>query len=204
MERSALYNLLDRHVPENAVHYCSDLHDQHPFAFKLAANRRTKFGDYRYDKVSKSHQITVNRSLNQYAFLITYIHEVAHRVAFEAHGFRIKPHGKEWKITFRNLLYPVLSDLVFPENVLLALKNYIRNPKASSYSDPSLAIALQSHDKAAEGKLSLSILPRGTKFRLNGRVFEKGLKRRTRVMCQEISSGRKYLVSLSAMVEKCA
>ncbi|MGB3183229.1 MAG: SprT-like domain-containing protein [Cyclobacteriaceae bacterium] len=204
MDRSALYDILDRHVPENAVHYCTDLHYQYAFLFKLAANRRTKFGDYRYDRAAKSHKITVNHSLNPYAFLITYVHEVAHLVAFEKYGFHIRPHGKEWKITFRSLIEPVMSDLVFPANVLTALKNYMRNPKASSYSDPALAIALQSYDHSSNGKLSLSALPRGKRFKLNGRVFEKGLKRRTRVLCLEVGSGRNYLVSLSAMVEECA
>ncbi|MFA0962013.1 SprT-like domain-containing protein [Roseivirga sp. BDSF3-8] len=195
---------MKNHVPQNAVHYCVDLWQKYPFRFRLAGNRRTKFGDYRFERATGIHIITVNSSLNPYAFLITFVHEVAHLVAFDTHGHHIKPHGKEWKITFRRLFQPLLSDLIFPGDVLVALKHYFINPKASSYSDPKLALALQAHDRMPEGKDSLAGLPRGTRFKLNGRVFEKGLKRRTRVMCIEVKTGRNYLVSLSALVERCA
>jgi hypothetical protein len=45
-------------------------------------------------------------------------------------------------------------------------------------------------------------LQTGEKFRLSGRVFVKGTIRRTRVVCEEPATRKKYLVPSQAVVEK--
>ena len=55
-------------------------------------------------------KITVNGDLNPYSFLITTIHEFAHLVTFEEYQGRVKPHGKEWQLTYSKMLYPVIED----------------------------------------------------------------------------------------------
>jgi hypothetical protein len=47
----------------------------------------------------------------------------------------------------------------------------------------------------------LSDLLPGKEFLLSGRKFKKGETRRTRVLCEEVDSGRKYLVSRLAKVK---
>ena len=85
MERAKkqLYQILKAHVPDDAVHYCLELWTSIPFNFKVKNNRTTKLGDYRYDRRNGAHSITVNMDLNEYSFLITYIHEVAHLLTTE-------------------------------------------------------------------------------------------------------------------------
>ena len=50
-------------------------------------------------------------------------------------------------------------------------------------------------------EIFLSDLMPGREFILSGRKFKKGETRRTRVMCEEIDSGRQFLVSNLAKVK---
>jgi SprT protein len=201
MFNQKVFAAFQKHVPDNVVHYCYDLWAEHQFVLKIKRGRNSKFGDYRYNVVEKTHTITINNDLNQFAFLITYIHEIAHLVTQKNHGSRVQPHGKEWKKHFRDLLLPLCNNLVFPDPIRLPLINYLKNPKASSCSDPKLFIALRSFDEQSQGMLYLSQLKVGDKFLFNNRMFQKEHIRRTRALCKETLSGKKYLISSIALVE---
>jgi SprT protein len=201
---SKFYKAFEKHVPENVVHYCYDLWAEHKFNLRITRSRSTKFGDYRFDPSDKSHTISLNHDLNPYAFLVTYIHEVAHLVTYKSFGNKAAPHGKEWKKSFKELLLPVCNDLVFPKEIMMPLRNYLANPKASSCGDPALYKALRSFDSSEEGMLHLSELGAGTVFLFKQRKFEKQEKRRTRSLCKEIPSGRKYLIPEIALVKVCS
>jgi SprT protein len=200
------YHAFEKHVPHNVVHYCYDLWVEHGFQLRITKSRTSKFGDYRFDPADKSHTISVNHDLNAYAFLVTYIHEVAHLVTYKKHGSKVPPHGKEWKINFRELLLPLCNDLVFPAEVIVPLRKYLMNPKASSCGDPALYKALRMYDKKTEelGLTHLSDLKAGTIFIFNQRKFQKEAKRRTRSLCKELPSGRKYLIADIALVKVCS
>lgn len=192
---------LSNHVPEAALTYCVSLHKKYLFELKITKKRVTKAGDYRFDPKLRSHTISVNNNLNKYAFLITYVHEVAHRVVMDIYGRSVKPHGIEWKTHFQQLMLPVLNPDIFPDDVLRALSNYLRNPKASSYSDIRLSNSLRNYDsRNNESELSLNDIQEGHKFEFNKRIFEKILTKRTRVLCIEVKSGRRYLIPALAMV----
>lgn len=193
-----IYNALLAHVPQNAVHYCFDLWKARPFEFKLNRSRSTKLGDYRYDPRSRSERISVNRDLNPYSFLITYLHEVAHQQAYHLFGRKIQPHGKEWKSTFSELLEPVITDLIFPEEILEAVKEYKKSPKATSSGHHGLAMAL---NRINGGGLLLAELEEKQNFQLGKRIFQKGKLRRTRYLCQEVTTGKIYLISKNAIVK---
>ncbi len=149
------------------------------------------------------HQITVNASLNQYRFLITLVHEIAHLVAFEKYGRRIKPHGLEWKRTFQHLMVPFIRPEIFPTALLPIIANHFKNPKASSSTDARLAIALKAFDETQQKDHSYVFeLPMGSTFRLyNGKLFQKGKKRTKRYECVELATGRLYLFQPNAEVE---
>lgn len=192
--------VFQRFVPESAVTYCDKLYQRLGFEFKIKRARLTKLGDYRYTPSSKKHTITVNNDLNRYAFLVTYLHEVAHLVAFKKYGRTIAPHGKEWKDSFKEVATPMLSEEVFPKTVLNALKRYFKNPKASSCSDPVLYQILKQFDAPSDALL-LKELQIGQAFTFNKRDFVKIEKKRTRAVCEEIASKRKYLISEIAEVK---
>ncbi|MEM6843561.1 MAG: SprT-like domain-containing protein [Bacteroidota bacterium] len=190
------------YVPKAAEDYCVSLWQQYGFRLKLSNHRRSKWGDYRYRKSvsgSEQHQISVNRTLPAEAFLLTYLHEVAHLVAFKKHGFRIRPHGKEWKNCFRELLQPALSQLMISEEVRLPLQRYAQNPKATVHADADLLRALL-REKPLGGNIPLSSLTEQEEFVFQGRRFLKEKVRRTRALCREVTSGKRYTIALSAYV----
>jgi len=200
--KKKLYGILKKHVPENAVHYCLDLWTAIPFHFKVTRKRNSKLGDYRYDYRDKSHAISVNADLNPYAFLITYIHEFAHLLTTERQGRKHQPHGKEWKANFKELMEPVLTDLIFPKEVFWPLLTHMKKPKASTHADARLVHALRKFDEHENDLVPLSLVEEGDIFEFNQRQYKKLNLRRTRVLCQESGSSRKYLISKMALVRQ--
>ena len=193
--------VFQRFVPEAAVVYCNKLYQRLNFEFKVKKARNTKFGDYRIHFDSGKQTITINNDLNPYAFLITYLHEVAHLLAFNQYGRGILPHGQEWKQCFRDVSKPMLSETIFPGPILHALVKYFKNPKASSCSDPVLYQVLRQYD-AQEEKLLLQHIVIGQPFVFNKKQFVKLEKKRTRSICREVNSNRKYSISELAEVER--
>ncbi len=200
------YKIFQKHFPPLAVDYCYKLWKDLSFKFKITKPRDTKLGDYSF-RTSRGHTITVNNNLNQYSFLITYIHEVAHLITFQAHGNKPLPHGKEWKSNFYTTFKPLLNNTIIPEALLLVLINYLKNPKASSLGDSALVQALRIYDikdehSTEEATIELKQLPVGNHFILGNRLFCKGELRRTRYLCTDISSKKKYLIASLALVKK--
>lgn len=194
--------IISKYVPVSSIDYCVGIWKDQPFSFKVARQRRSKVGDYRYNKLTHNHEITVNGNLNPYAFLITYLHEAAHLIQFRRYGHNRPPHGREWKNIFRELIRPVMTERVFPAELLEQLARHMKNPKASSHSDPELSKHLRRYDLDRSGEIYLEDLGEGDKFILNGRSYTKLKKRRTRSICMDERSGRKYLISELAQVMK--
>lgn len=194
-------DFLQKKLPPGSFDYCIHLWKEYPFKLIINKRRLTKNGDYRFDRRGKSHTITVNENLNPYAFLITYIHEVAHRSSFAIYGRNINPHGKEWKSEFIRLMNPLMTTSIFPESIMRELTRHMRNPKASSHSDHKLTKALAKYD-LEDGTIHLDEIQIGDAFIFRSKTYTKIEKRRTRVVCEEVRSGRRYLISGSADVEK--
>jgi len=200
--KTQIYALLEQKLPVASVQYCWDLWYEDPFQFTISKSRSSKLGDFRYRTDRTVQHITINHDLNPYQFLITYVHEVAHYRAFKQYGLKIKPHGLEWKKSFQKLMSPMISDLVFPKDVLIPLKRYLINPKASTGADLFLSRELRKYDKFNEDKntVYLSDVRPGENFILKGRRFKKETTRRTRILCLELNTGKKYLISGNAEV----
>ena len=94
----------------------------------------------------------------------------------------------------------MMNETVFPENVLKALKTYLVNPKASSCTDLDLVKALGEHDQQTHLKY-LSDVSMGDTFRFNKKYYQKENTIRTRAICKELKSGKKYYISEGAQVE---
>ena len=191
---------LARYIPEHAVKAVFELIVSNQVHLKIVNERQTRHGDYRR-ALNGKHEITVNASLNQYKFLITLIHEIAHLVAFEKFGKNIKPHGNEWKITFQRLMVPFIRPEIFPQHLLPLLARHFRNPSASSDTDTTLSLALKQFDHQNDKNYVFEI-PYGSVFRIpNGKIFKKIAVRTKRFECIEISTGKTYLFNPNAEVE---
>lgn len=192
--------VLSRYLPSHAVEPAFMLIKDNNVHLKVVDERRTRHGDYRR-MPDGTQQITVNANLNKYRFLITLVHEIAHLLAFEKYGRRIKPHGQEWKLTFRNLMLPFIRPEIFPSKLLPIIASHFRNPTASSDTDARLSIALKSFDQPNDKNYIFEV-PAGALFRIyNGKVFKKGPKRIKRYECLEVSTGKIYLFQPNAEVE---
>ncbi|AOR27745.1 metallopeptidase [Formosa sp. Hel1_33_131] len=195
-----MVHVLQNFIPQAAFDQVTQLLSHDNLVVKIKQERKTRHGDYRRLPNGK-HQITINSNLNTYRFLITLIHEIAHFEAYKSYGKMIKPHGLEWKSVFQHLMLPFLRPEIFPMDVLPLLARHFKNPKASSDSDTVLALKLKQYD-APNGKTFIFEVPEGTTFRLyNGKLFQKGPKRRTRFECTELASGRLYVFNPNAEVE---
>ena len=191
--------VLSGKVPHQALDYCVHLWHEAPFDFQLSRHRVTKLGDFRYNPNNSSHRVTVNADLNPYQFLITYVHEVAHRRVHDPKR-RLKPHGPHWKNEFKRLLLPVMNDQVFPDKVLRPLARHMKNPKASTANDHSLYSAISDFDKNAE-QLRIIDLSIGEQFLFKNRSFELLEKKRTRALCLDLRDGKKYLIPMIALIQ---
>jgi hypothetical protein len=194
-------NTIEPFVPPTSVTLLSKYLRQWEVNLVITRKRVTKHGDFRALHEG-GHQITVNEMPNPYRFLITTLHEIAHLVAYKNFGRTIKPHGKEWKITYKKIMLPFLTPNIFPEALLEILQIHFRNPKASSDADFKLVMALNKFDPVNE-KNYIFELERGEVFEIhNGRRFIRGKKRVKRYECREVDTRRMYLFSPHAQVIK--
>lgn len=192
--------LLAKYIPTAAVNPVFELIKRHNVHLKIVNERVTRHGDYK-KLTNGGHQITVNANLNKYRFLITLVHEIAHLVAFTDYGRNIKPHGKEWKHVFQQLMLPFIRPEIFPSSLLPLLAIHFKNPKASSDTDSKLSLGLKAYDPPNDKNYIFEI-PYGGTFRLyNGKMFKRGNKRVKRYECLELSTGRIYLFNPNAEVE---
>ena len=193
--------VLLKYIPERAVNPTVALIKEYKVHLKIVSERVTRHGDYRR-MPNGQHLITVNAGENKYRFFITLIHEIAHLIAFEKYGRRIKPHGLEWKHTFQHLMLPFIRPEVFPQELLPYLARHFKNPKASSDTDAHLSVALKNYDPPTDKNYIFEI-PLGATFRIhNGKVFKKGTKRVKRYECVEVATGKVYLFQPNAEVEQ--
>lgn len=189
---------LSKYIPKNAVELVDKILTNHPIKIKIVNNRTTKHGDFKKFK-NGSLQITINKSLNEYQFLLTLIHEIAHLVTYKQ-SKRVKPHGIEWKQNFQHLMLPFLQPTIYSQKMLPYLANYLKNPKASTGADVNLTYALKQYDEMS-GKSFIFELQHGSIFTFNDKTYKKGNKRRTRFECLELTSNKSYLFNQNAEVK---
>ena len=194
MDKEQLIPVLQKYLPSGSEHYAADLMSHHKIQLRIKNPRLTKLGDYRPPSNESSHRISINRDLNPFSFLITFMHEVAHLVNFEKYGPRVPPHGIEWKREFQLVSTPIIQQNLLPNDVHSALNRYLKNPKASSCTDANLVRTLRNYDASQEHML-VEEIPSNEIFETqDGRRFMKLEKMRTRFRCQELKTGKIYLV----------
>lgn len=187
-------SIFEKHFPLKVAERAFDLWQKHAFHFKITKPRNSKLGDFRYHGKGKPYVITINGDLHPFQFTITYFHELAHLLVHQTHGRKVAPHGEEWKKCFRELMLPLIREDVFPPVLKLELMRHFQNPKASVSADPRLQYVL----KRFTGEQIMPILADlrlGQKFEFQSRIFRKLEDRRTRVLCLEEKSQRRYLIS---------
>ncbi len=189
---SQLTNYLPPNTSEAVLTY---LH-QYKVHLTVAKERKSILGDYRHRTNQTNHRISINGNLNQYAFLITLLHEIAHLLTFEKHGRYVQAHGKEWKSIFGNLLHQFVQQKIFPLEIEKELLQSLQNPAASSCAEDGLLRVLRKYNAGTDIFKLVEELEAGAFFKLSdGRIFQKKEKLRKRYKCVEVKTGKLFLFS---------
>jgi SprT protein len=169
---------------------------QYKVHLTVTRERKSILGDYRHRTHQSNHRITINSTLNPYAFLVTLLHELAHLLTFEKYGNKVQAHGQEWKLLFAELLKQFLANRIFPADIERELKISLSNPAASSCAEEGLVRVLKRYDERDPETFFVEELLIGTIFQTSdGRIFKKGEKLRKRYQCVELRSKKLYLFS---------
>ncbi len=169
---------------------------QYSVHLTITRERKSILGDYKFDTHGRNHRISVNGSLNSFAFLITLLHELAHLVAFVRFGNRIAPHGREWKWVYGEILQHFLSLGIFPADVAAEIKLTMNSPAAGSCAEDGLVRVLRRYDLKEDSKKLVEELEVNETFRIkDGRVFKRGDQLRKRIRCVEVDTNKIYLFS---------
>jgi hypothetical protein len=194
-KKEAPLEYLDNYIPAGASGKMLEYLHRYKIHLTITRTRKSILGDYRHATGSDHHRISVNGSLNKYAFLITLIHEIGHLITFHQYGNRVNSHGKEWKLAYRHVLEDFLHLKLFPPDLHQAILKSLHDLPASSCSDINLTRVLKNYD-AKDKTVLVEDLKEGTHFKTSdGRIFKRGKQIRKRIEGVEIQSGKLYLFS---------
>ena len=187
-------NYLEQFLPPGTYEQVAPFFKTHTIHLSITHERKSVLGDYRppFKEISH-HRISINGNLNPYSFLVTLLHELAHMLTFIQYGHKVSPHGTEWKNQFKHVLVPFLGKSYFPKDIEHAIYGYLQNPAASTCTDPNLFKALYKYDERKPGYKMVEDIPIKGFFETEDLgVFQKLEKIRTRILCLQVASGKRY------------
>ena len=162
------------------------------FTLVLSNPRKSKLGDYRFNYKLKSHHITINIDLEPIYFMVTYLHEVAHKMCWDQFKRKAKPHGQEWKHIFVSLLWNFKTQVKLSHSDNEIILNFISNPQAR----------FQKFNNS-DTDLRVSNLKPGSIFELDdGKTFQLIKKRRTRFLCLNTINKQQYTILATTVIKK--
>lgn len=195
-KHEAPLNTLQSFLPSGSYDRVMQYLQQFKVHLTITRERKSVLGDYRFAANGKNHRISVNGNLNPYAFLITLLHELAHLVAFVRFGNHIASHGKEWRLTYSEILYQFLQLNIFPDDIAGEIKLTMQRPAAGSCAEDGLLRVLRKYDAKKDHKLLVEEIEPGNLFSTDdGRLFKRGDQLRKRIRCLEVKTGKVYLFS---------
>ena len=155
------------HMPDGWQAAAHTILAANPILVRVVRRRKTKHGDHQVTGSRDFSIITVNASGNQWQFVLTLLHEIAHAQVAHQTMHRVAPHGKEWKLAFRELLHSHCH--LFPPDLADPVMDYARNPLYSADSHRALMAALRKHD-TLDLRPTVQDLALGQLFSLDGKT----------------------------------
>ena len=184
-KKEAPLEYLENYMPAGSSAKLMEYLHQYKVHLTITRSRKSILGDYRHATGNDNHRISVNGSLNKYAFLITLIHEFGHLITFQQYGNRVNSHGKEWKLAYRKVLEDFLHLKLFPPDLHQALLKSLHDLPASSCSDVNLTRVLKKYDMRDKTMLVEDIKKVQYFKTSDGKIFKRGKQIRKRIECTE-------------------
>lgn len=191
-------NTLEQYLPANTFPYLKKWFADYYIHIKITKNRNSKLGDYRR-LPDKSHQITINSTLDKQLFFFVLTHELAHLIAFEKFHYRISAHGSEWKSTFREMLVESLD--VYTDDLKPIILQFSRNPKANFMASPEL-VRYFHIENPDDNFIFVEDLLINDEFLYKGDDYRLMEKKKKLYLCINLKNSKKYLFRPLAKVEK--
>ncbi|MDR3272539.1 MAG: SprT-like domain-containing protein [Flavobacteriaceae bacterium] len=191
------YSKLLPYVPEKGILFIEKWLSPYWFYLTIKNPRETKLGDYRLPLRGQPHKITVNAGMSKSLCFLTLTHEIAHLAAYDLHSREILPHGQEWKKIFSDMILKSLD--VYEEDLRKLLLKYARNPKANFYADRSLSEYFLR--KENDNVIFVKDLEYKQPFLFKGKIYYRLEKQKTRYLCLENKTNKRYLITGSAPVQ---
>lgn len=191
-------NTLEQYLPENTLPFLKKWFADYFIHIKITKNRNSKLGDYRR-MPDKSHQITVNSTLDKQLFFFVLTHELAHLIAFERFNFRISAHGKEWKNTFAEMLLESIN--IYTDDLKPIIFKFSKNPKANFMASPEL-VRYFHIENPEDNFIFIEDLLINDQFRYKGDDYKLLEKKKKLYLCINSNNEKKYLFRPLAKVKK--
>ena len=196
--------ILHRHLNNDAAGWVYDYFTRNNIFLHITRKRSSKLGDYSWpQRGRKYHKITVNGDLNPYMFLWVFLHEAAHYETRLKYGGSVQPHGHEWQTAYARLLRECA--VLFPPEARDSIEQYTSHIPFVRATGRLIEELLRRHDSGytPETDIRLDDLPAGSLFRLKAKpdiLFRNDERRRTRWLCTDVATSRRYTVPASAAV----
>lgn len=190
--------LLEKYLPENCLPYLKKWFGDYSIHIKITRGRNSKLGDYR-KMPDKSHQITINSTLQPPLFFFVLTHELAHLLAFDNFGHRISPHGSEWKNTFSKMLLESIS--IYDDDLKPIILKFLKSPKANFMASPELVRYFHIEDYEDESSY-IEDLEINDRFIYRKQTYIIDEKRKKNYLCTQLDTDKKYIFKPLARVEK--
>ncbi|MDP2452963.1 MULTISPECIES: SprT-like domain-containing protein [unclassified Kaistella] len=191
-------SLLEKYLPENCLPYLKKWFSDYSIHIKITRGRNSKLGDYR-KMPDKSHQITINSTLQPPLFFFVLTHELAHLLAFENFGHRISAHGSEWKNIFSTMLLESIS--IYDDDLKPIILKFLKSPKANFMSSPELVRYFHIEDYEDESSY-IEDLEINDRFIYRKQTYIIDEKRKKNYLCTQLDTDKKYIFKPLARVEK--
>lgn len=191
-------SILEQYLPSDTQPFLRRWFASYKIHIRITRDRNSKLGDYR-KMPDKSHEISINSTLDRQLFFFVLTHELAHLIAFEKFGGRISAHGQEWKSTFREMLLESIS--IYTSDLQPVIRQFSKNPKANFMASPEL-VRYFHVDDPDDSQFFVEQLAPDSEFLYKGDLYKMIEKKKKLYLCVNLKNSKKYLFRPLAKVEK--
>ena len=191
-------SILEQYLPSDTQPFLRRWFASYKIHIRITRDRNSKLGDYR-KMPDKSHEISINTTLDRQLFFFVLTHELAHLIAFEKFGGRISAHGQEWKSTFREMLLESIS--IYTSDLQPVIRQFAKNPKANFMASPEL-VRYFHVDDPDDSQFFVEQLVPDSEFLYKGDLYKMIEKKKKLYLCVNLKNSKKYLFRPLAKVEK--